>query len=217
MKITTGAIIILAVIAAFAILKWVDGCRDKPDPGRQQYIDSTRAANRYTDSIYAASIFRLNADVAVYKAKSDSSDKAKGIAEKALEVSKAKGLLLTAKLEQSRGDTAAFMKNCDSLSRHIVTLTEDVARFQNATEDLTRQNKELVGKYDIAVKERDRFNASLRAARDSITNFSQVVVTNPPKEKIKRWGIGPSAGVTYRDGRIEPVAGFTIQYNLIRL
>lgn len=91
-----------------------------------------------------------------------------------------------------------------------------VTGFSESGRDSTHLDISIKNEYDVVLKkEKGTINAYVINHNPYTTTQMEraATVTTPP---IKKWVIGPSAGVTYYQGSIKPYIGLGITYNLIR-
>ncbi len=185
----------------------------------QRKYDSLLQVNKEIDSVYKESLYRDSLLLTQYDV-NDSLLAVVDTKDRSLEVSKAKVALLLAKAAViPKKDTAAQMDNCDSLRREALYLTENVADYQKATDQLSNQNVELVYKQKDLIRLKDSLFVALRASTSLLEDAqSNCLKQNEKltKKSNRKFSIGPSIGVTYWDNKVVAVGGISLVYSLIK-
>lgn len=84
-----------------------------------------------------------------------------------------------------------------------------------ATKDSTHLDLKIYNKYDVVIKKEDGQMQAYVTNHNPYTSTTMQRAATLTQPRIKRFGIGPSVGVTYNQG-FKPTYGITLQYNLIR-
>jgi len=226
MNATWTYILVIVALAVIATLS-IKSCSDK-DRGATTAPTYTERQIDSVNRVYQESIKEKERLAAEKNRISHIKDSVLLIADETarkLEIQTLKVKVLTREAElakkkgTSNNDYTQYIAACDSLLPLVDSLTvlADNSRSENRAlinsyDSLLSTNSLNAGRLEF---ERDFYkakfdNAALVALQLEDSNKSL------SKKATKRLGIGPSVGVTYYDSRVQPTAGISLQWHLIR-
>jgi hypothetical protein len=118
---------------------------------------------------------------------------------------------------KERKDTGAQLSSCDSLRARLKIANVAVTDLQTSSETIQVAFTNEIQQRDSTINLLAGSVLQLRTAKDSLAAIAIDQAKQNVKLSIPRhWAVGPSGGVTYINGKLQPIIGATVTYTIFR-